>query len=226
MLKTKTQIATAIAILFHAIGLVGMLINKDFFVATTWLNLLLMLGLILYTQQKINIGFCIFFIVCFVAGVFVEIVGTSTGYLFGQYEYGKMLGPTIRNVPFIIGVNWFIIMYCCGVAVFTVVERLSSRLEVVTGEKPKVLKIVSIISDGAMVAVIFDWVMEPAAIKLGFWKWLGDGEIPSFNYLTWFGVSTILMAIFAFLKFEKQNIFAVHLLMIMAMFFMLIRTFL
>jgi bisanhydrobacterioruberin hydratase len=77
-----------------------------------------------------------------------------------------------------------------------------------------------------MVAVIFDWIMEPAAVKLGYWKWLGDGEIPSFNYLTWFGISTILMAAFALLKFEKQNIFAVNLLLIMMMFFMLIRTFL
>ena len=226
MLKTKYQIATAIAIFFHAIGFVGMFINKKIFVATTGLNLLLMLGLLVYTQKKINIAYIIFFLLCFSTGIAVEIIGTSTGHLFGQYEYGKMLGPAIKNVPLVIGINWFIIMYCCGVAVYTVVEKLSNRLEIVTGERPKALKIVSLVSDGAMVAVIFDWIMEPAAIKLGFWKWLGDGEIPSFNYLTWFGISTLLMIAFAFLKFEKQNIFAVHLLMIMAMFFMLIRTFL
>jgi bisanhydrobacterioruberin hydratase len=226
MLKTKTQIATAIAILFHTIGFVGMFVSKDFFVTTTALNLLLMLGLLIYTQKKINTAFIIFFILCFSTGIAVEIIGTSTGYLFGQYEYGTMLGPVIKNVPLVIGVNWFIIMYCCGVAVHTVIEKLSNRLEIVTGERPKAIKLVSIISDGAMLAVIFDWIMEPASIKLGFWKWLGDGEIPAFNYLTWFGISTFIMVAFAFLKFEKQNIFAVHLLMIMAMFFMLIRTFL
>jgi bisanhydrobacterioruberin hydratase len=226
MLKTKTQIATAVAIFFHAIGLLGIFINKDFIIATTSLNLLLMAGLIIYTQVKINFGFIIFFIVCFVTGIVVEVVGTSTGYLFGKYEYGKMLGIAIKNVPIVIGVNWFIIMYCCGILVNTVLENLSAKLENLTGETSPSLKLISVISDGAIVAVFFDWIMEPAAVKLGYWKWLEDGEIPSFNYLTWFALSTGLMAIFGLLKFNKQNIFAVHLLMIMASFFLLIRAFL
>jgi bisanhydrobacterioruberin hydratase len=226
MLKTKTQIATAIAILFHAIGFVGMFFNKDFFVATTALNLLLMAGLLFYTQQKINFYFILFVIICFVAGIIVEIVGTSTGYLFGQYEYGKMLGVGIKNVPLVIGINWFIIMYCCGITVHTILEKLSTKLETMTGAPSPALKILSIVSDGAMLAVVFDWIMEPAAIKLGYWKWLGDGEIPAYNYMTWFVVSTLMMLIFSVLKFNKQNIFAVNLLMIMMMFFMLVRTFL
>jgi bisanhydrobacterioruberin hydratase len=226
MLKTKTQRATAVAILFHAIGLVGMFFNKDFFVATTSLNLLLMAGLIFYTQEKINFSFLLFVVACFLTGLSVEIIGVNKGYLFGEYEYGKMLGVMVKNVPLVIGVNWFVIMYCCGILVHTILEKASAKLETLTGSPAPALKIVSIISDGAMVAVIFDWIMEPAAVKLGYWKWLGDGEIPSFNYLTWFGISTILMAAFALLKFEKQNIFAVNLLLIMMMFFMLIRTFL
>jgi bisanhydrobacterioruberin hydratase len=226
MLKTKTQIATAIAILFHIIGLVGMFVNKDFFVGITGLNLLLMAGLLLYTQQNINVAFILFLVLCFIVGMTVEIIGTSTGYLFGEYEYGKMLGIGIKNVPFVIGVNWFIIMYCVGITVHIILEKLSARFESVTGETSTAMKVMSIISDGAMLAVIVDWIMEPAAIKLGYWKWLGDGEIPSFNYLSWFGVSTLLMAAFALLKFKKNNIFAVHLLMIMMTFFMLIRTFL
>jgi putative membrane protein len=226
MLKTKTQIATAIALLFHTIGLLGMFYNKDFFVATTPLNLLLMAGLLFYTHQKINVSFILFVVFCFITGIAVEIIGTSTGYLFGQYEYGKILGIGIKNVPLVIGINWFIIMYCCGIAVHTILEILSARLETMSGAPSPALKILSIVSDGAMLAVVFDWVMEPAAIKLGYWKWLGDGDIPAFNYMTWFGISSLLMLAFGLLKFPKQNIFAVNLLMIMMMFFMLIRTFL
>jgi bisanhydrobacterioruberin hydratase len=226
MLKTKTQIATAIAILFHTIGFVGIFFNKDFFVATTALNLLLMAALLFYTQQKINFYFILFVVICFIAGIIVEIVGTSTGYLFGQYEYGNMLGIGIKNVPFVIGINWFIIMYCCGITVHTILDKLSTKLETMTGAPSPALKILSIISDGAMLAVVFDWIMEPAAIKLGYWKWLGDGEIPAYNYMTWFVVSALMMLIFSVLKFNKQNIFAVNLLMIMMMFFMLVRTFL
>ncbi len=226
LLKTKNQTATAIAILFHTIGLAGLFVNKDFFVATTALNLLLMGCLIIYTQQKINVAFILFFITCFITGISVEILGTSTGAVFGDYEYGKMLGITFKNVPIIIGINWFIIIYCCGITIHTILQKLSSKLETMTGVPPSALKLISIISDGATLAVFFDWIMEPAAIKLGYWKWLGDGEIPQYNYITWFGISTILMAFFVLFKFEKQNIFAVHLLMIMAMFFLLVSTFL
>jgi bisanhydrobacterioruberin hydratase len=226
MLKTKTQIATAIAILFHAIGLVGMFFNKDFFLAITPINLLLMGALLIYTQEKINLSFLLLVAMCFAVGMAVEIIGTSTGYLFGEYQYGKMLGIGIKNVPLVIGINWFIIMYCCGITVHTVLEKLSAKLETMTGAPSPTLKILSIISDGAMLAVVFDWIMEPAAIKLGYWAWLGDGEIPAYNYMCWFIISSLLMLAFGLLKFPKQNIFAVNLLMIMMMFFMLIRNFL
>jgi bisanhydrobacterioruberin hydratase len=227
MLRTKTQIATAIAIFFHTIGFVGMFFNKDFFIATTPLNLLLMFGLLLYTHQKINWQTILFFAVCFMVGIYVEIIGTSTGYLFGHYSYGKTLGPAIKNVPLVIGINWAIIIYCCGVSVYVILQKLSAKVQELTGSSTSsALQMFSIISDAAMLAVFFDWVMEPAAIKLGYWQWLDDGEIPTFNYLSWFMISSVLLTVFSLLKFDKKNIFAVNLLLIMTMFFMLIRTFL
>ncbi len=226
MLKTRTQIATALAIFFHTIGFVGMFFNKDFFVAATPINLLLMFGLLLYTQQKTNFQFILFAIVCFVVGIWVEIIGTSTGILFGKYAYGKTLGLSFKDVPVVIGINWFIIMYCCGVTVHKVLERLSDKLETMTGAPSPAIRFFSVVTDGAMLAVFFDWIMEPAAIKLGYWQWLGDEGIPMYNYICWFVISMALLAVFSLLKFNKQNNFAVNLLMIMTMFFMLIRTFL
>jgi bisanhydrobacterioruberin hydratase len=132
MLKDKVTIATVIAILFHAIGFVGMFFNKDFFVATTPLNLLLMFGLILYTQNKINIHLVIFFIVCFVVGIWVEVIGTSTGLLFGNYSYSKNLGPAFKNVPLVIGINWCIIMFCCGATVHFIFNYRLSNIKCIT----------------------------------------------------------------------------------------------
>ncbi len=226
MLKSRTQIATALAIFFHVLGFVGMFFNAAFFTAATPFNLLLMCVLLLYTQQKINGPFVLFISVCFITGIAIEIIGTSTGYLFGEYAYGKTLGFYFKNVPIIIGINWFIIIYCSGITVHRFLEKISAKLETMTGVPSPAVRFFSIISDGAMLAVFFDWVMEPAAIKLGYWQWLGDGKIPSYNYLCWFIISIGLMSIFTVLKFEKKNIFAVNLLMIMLMFFMLIRTFL
>jgi bisanhydrobacterioruberin hydratase len=226
-LKSRYQIATLIAVLFHLIGLIGIVVFKNpFFLNATPVNLLLMFGLILYTQQKINLHFILFFLLCFVVGFAAEIAGTSTGLLFGKYEYGKTLGPAYKNVPFVIGINWFIIMYCCGIAVNFLLEKASVKLAEMTGAPTPAARLFSVMSDGAMLAVFFDWIMEPAAVKLGYWQWLGTGEIPTYNYLTWFIISAAIMTVFALLKFDKKNIFAVNLLMIMMMFFMLVRTFL
>ena len=60
----------------------------------------------------------------------------------------------------------------------------------------------------------------------GYWQWLGNGEIPLYNYVCWFAISIILLFIFQHLQFSRQNKFAVNLLLIQAMFFLLLRTFL
>ena len=48
-----------------------------------------------------------------------------------------------------------------------------------SGTQPKpVLKVLSVVVDGATLAVAFDWLMEPVAVNLGYWTWHGNGEIP------------------------------------------------
>jgi len=221
------MIATITAVFFHLVGLVGILFfNRDFFVNTTSLNLLLMLVLLFYTQERVNISFVIFFISCFITGMLVEYIGTTTGYLFGDYAYGEVLGISVKNVPLIIGVNWFIVMYCCGNAMHLLLNRLISRIDE-TAEKPRQsLQTIALVTDAATLAVIFDWLMEPVAVNLGYWKWGGTGEIPLFNYASWFMVSMVLLYLFRKLDFVKGNKFAVNLLLIQAMFFLLLRTFL
>lgn len=224
---TKFEIATAIAILFHSIGLVGLLFfDKSFFLAATPINLLLSFALLIWTQTNKNLFFFLFLIACFAVGIAVEIIGINTGLLFGDYTYGNVLGPKVQNVPLLIGVNWFLIIYCCGISINTLLMKAINRIAADTGKNPMALKALSVIIDGATLAVLFDWLMEPVAVKLGYWVWNGDGSIPMFNYICWFVVSLLLLSIFHFAKFNKQNKFAVNLLLIQLMFFLLLRTFL
>ncbi len=224
---SKIQTATFIALLFHVIGFVGiMFFNNPFFVKTTSINLLLMFMLLLYTQSDKNKSFYILIAICFIVGIGVELIGTKTGLLFGNYSYGNVLGPSVSGVPLIIGVNWFIVIYCCGITMTTLLNKLSSRLiSAELSDSPKI-KVASLVFDGASLAVFFDWLMEPVAVKLGYWKWAGSGEIPLYNYVCWFAVSIGLLFLFNRLGFDKQNKFAVHLLLIQVMFFLLLRTFL
>ncbi len=185
-----------------------------------------MCGLIFYTQPQKNNAFYIFFGICVLVGITVEIIGTGTGLLFGNYSYGTVLGPGLKNVPFIIGINWFIIMYCCGVTVHLFLQHLTAKLAEQTGKPSRAIQVLSVAVDGATIAVFFDWLMEPVAVKLGYWQWLGNGEIPLLNYICWFLISMILLFVFEKLAFSRQNKFAVNLLLIQAMFVLLLRTFL
>lgn len=222
---TKYQIATAVAVLFHVIGFTGIVFFKNSFILqSTPVNLLLMFGLLIWTQNDKNYSFWLFLITTILMGIAVEIIGVNTKLLFGDYSYGDILGLKIKNVPLIIGVNWFIIIYCCGISIHSLLVKAIDKIAVDTATPPMTLKALSVIVDGATMAVFFDWLIEPVAVKLDYWKWAG--EIPFYNYLCWFIVSIILLTVFQFLKFNKQNKFAVHLLMIQVMFFLLLRTFL
>lgn len=223
---SKNQIATGIAVIFHIVGIIGILfLNRDMILSLTWVNLLLMLSLLIYTHPERNGPFYFFMVICMCTGIGVELLGTKTGWLFGSYTYGNVLGPGVQNVPFIIGVNWFIVIYCCGITIQTILNRLLDRLSEQTGTERLALRAASMIIDGATLAVFFDWIMEPVAMKLGYWNWEGS-EIPLYNYVSWFVVSSALLAVFHYAKFKKQNKFAVNLLLIQMMFFLLLRTFL
>lgn len=223
---TKYQVATSIAVLFHAIGIIGMLFfDEKFFIESTAINLLLMFALLVWTQNEKNSHFLIFFLAVFLLGLAAEISGVNTGAVFGDYTYGDVLGYKIKGVPVIIGINWFLIIYCCGISIHTLLMKAIKRISFDTGTKPMALKALSVIIDGATLAVFFDWVMEPVAVKLHYWQWGGDGTPPMYNYLCWFLISLPLLGIFHFAKFDKQNKFAVNLLLIQLMFFLLLRTF-
>lgn len=225
--KSRNNIATAIALLFHVTGLLGILLgNTSLFAGFTGMNMLLMFALILFTQRAAHWSFYFFIVVCAVTGYLVEYNGVHTGILFGDYLYGDTLGIKYKGIPLIIGVNWFIIVYCCGISIYTLTVIIKRRLlpeQRTTYEK---WSIASLIIDGALLATFFDWIMEPVAVQLNFWKWTTDSEIPMLNYITWFAVSCCLLTVFTLCRFKKANKFAIHLLLIQFMFFLLLRTFL
>jgi putative membrane protein len=224
---SKYQIATGIAIFFHAIGLGGMLFtDNNFFVHSTPFNLLLSFFLLVWTHPEKNNSFYLFIGIVFIAGFLSEVVGVNTGLLFGDYHYSKILGIQLFQVPILIAVNWFIIIYCSGIGTHVLLNKVINRVAKDYNEPSLKLKAMSVIFDGASLAVLFDWLMEPVAIKLGFWTWGGDGSVPFYNYFCWLLISILLLTVFNFFNFRKENKFAVNLLLTQALFFLILRTFL
>lgn len=226
MPATKNSIALFTAILFHACGLAGILFTpyKQWFINNTPVTLIIMALLLVITQPAKNLFFYLFAAFVFIAGIAIEILGIHTAAVFGHYTYGSTLGVQYYGVPCLIGVNWFIIIYCSGIIMYQLDEWIQKKLAGEVKLSP-VLQWISFITDAALLATFFDWVLEPVAGKLGFWHWQNN-SIPVFNYLCWFIVSALLLAVFRLLPFRKHNQFAVHLFIIQLLFFLTLQIFL
>ncbi len=225
--QNKVQWATGIALLIHIVGIMGMIwIDRYWFASMTPLNLLLMFFLIIWSQPEKKRSFYIFVAISFLGGMISEVIGVRTGVLFGNYAYGSIMGLQVAGVPLIIGLNWFVVLYSALATVYYFMDHFKQKINL--SEESSACSPISLklIISGAVLAVFFDWVMEPVAVILGFWTWAGEGLIPLLNYLSWFCISTIILSIFRICKLKPDNLFAVHLFLIQLMFFMLLRIFL
>jgi putative membrane protein len=225
MLQHRGLVASSLALIVHLVGLVGMVfIDLDWFASMTPINLLLMSLLLIWTQGPRGIRFYTFMAIAFLTGMITEMIGVNSGLLFGNYAYGDIMGAKLMGVPFIIGMNWFVVMLGAA-ATMTWISRKFFRMDLsLTASPMRKMFSEGILWIGAgLLAVLFDWVMEPAAIRLGFWAWAGEGDVPLFNYVCWFFVSMFLLQVMRLLKISTSNPFAIHLFLIQLAFFILIR---
>ncbi len=224
---SKQHIATCIAILFHVSGFVGILFTpyKDWFIQNTPFTLCLMAILLIWNQEQKNLSFLAFIAIAFLTGMGTEMIGVNTGRLFGEYKYGTVMGAKLNGVPWLIGINWFVVVFCSGAIMVKMHKWFEKKMGTDGRTLPSSVAALSLIIDGAMLATFFDWIMEPVAMKLGFWEWK-NSDVPLYNYTCWFLISALLLAIYRWLSFDKHNHFAVHLFIIQALFFLALRTYL
>lgn len=213
-----------IAIIFHFVGLIGIFFTpyREWFIASTPSILILMFLLLINSQHKLVKKFLLFFLITFLVGMITEIIGVNTGFLFGHYQYGSVLGPKLFGVPIMIGFNWFIIVFSADSFLNQSIESIKNKYNFNCLKKyiPFIL-----IVGGATITTCFDIILEPAAIKLKFWTW-DNGVIPLFNYLCWFLISAFLLVIKLFFKINFINKFATSLFIIQVIFFLILSLFL
>jgi len=198
---SKTYIAIFIVWLFHISGLAGMLLGyESWFLDKTALNLLVSFGLLCWVWQvkhwqDLAIVFC-----WFIMGMFVEWVGVQYGWLFGEYRYGENLGPKFRGVPYMIGINWAMLVMITG----SLVKHMNNQwLRAALG---------------ALMMVALDFLIEPLSAPLDFWHWRG-GDIPLRNYLAWFVIAFLMHLLFQKLKKSGNVKFSLNLYAAQVVFF-------
>lgn len=193
-------------LVFHLVGIVGMSleVSRPYFQLLTPYHLLLSLSFLLFFQKEWNFQFILFAILAFSIGFGSEVMGVHTGFPFGNYAYGPVLGLQLLEVPLLIGINWLLLVYMTGELLHGRIRNdlLASAL-------------------GAIFMVGIDFLIEPVAITLDFWTWEND-IIPISNYLGWFGIAFIIHIIYRKLAFEKENKISSFLLACLIVFFALL----
>ncbi len=134
----------------------------------------------------------------------LEVVGVKTGLVFGTYNYGEVLGLKLLETPLIIGLNWVFVIFG---AYF-----LAHELEI----KKYLVPLVT-----AILALSFDYFMEPVAINLEYWTW-ENNIIPLQNYLAWFIISFLFASILNLIKIRVTNKIFSHYFVIQFMFFVIL----
>ncbi|MCC0175724.1 carotenoid biosynthesis protein [Waterburya agarophytonicola K14] len=121
-----------------------------------------------------------------------ELLGTSTGFPFGEYRYLSGLGYKIAGlVPFTIPLSWFYL----GFSAYIIALAGLNRLEV----KNWLCQLGAIFC-GSLCLTSWDFVLDPAMSQapIPFWVWEQPGAffgMPYQNFAGWMGTGIIFMTV-------------------------------
>lgn len=192
-IKTKIKlnkifISATVLIILHTVGFFGLNSeNATLFQKLTPVNLLVTLILLTWNQAQKNRAWYLFAIAIYIAGFLVEVLGVSTGVIFGEYNYGEALGPQWKGTPFLIGVNWLILVISTGaIAQYFFNSKIAKALIAST------------------LMVLLDSFIEPLAGDLNFWYW-PEETVPVQNYIAWWIIALAMHTVYQYLPVTRNN---------------------
>jgi putative membrane protein len=197
------KLAKIFLIIGYLVGIIGILISLDkphYFSVAGYFVVLSFVLLMLFHKPH-NTKFWITLVIIGVLGFAVEAVGTNTGLVFGNYTYGKSLGVKLFQTPLVMAINWMVLVYL----VYDLLKGWNINF---------ILK--SFVS--SIILVVYDFVMEPVAIKLDMWNW-ETGNPPLHNYIGWFLVSLLFFIYIYRSKLKFDNPLSRTLFLLQCLFF-------
>ncbi len=174
--------------LFQISGIIGVTMGfQDWFIPKTPLLLCINGMMTLFYLAPLNRGKIVSLFLTFFGGMIVEWIGVHHDFLFGAYYYGENLGPKIYGVPWLIGLNWMVL-----VLITNSIGRRFFR------------KIWQVALVGASLMVFLDFFIEKSAPPFDFWIW-ENGDAPLRNYVSWFLIAFALQWGTGALTWAKEN---------------------
>jgi len=117
--------------------------------------------------------------------VLVEAIGLATGYPYGEYRYGDVLGPRLLGVPFLVPLAWLMMAWPCWVLARRLAHRRAIRIAV-----------------AAAIFAAWDVVLDPQMVQAGYWTWAhphpglpGIGTVPLTNLAGWLVAGAVVMTL-------------------------------
>lgn len=194
----RIPLAIGLVWLFHVSAVVGSVIgHSEWFISLTPLNLSLSAALVLVTISR---AVWLALLIPFVIGMAAEWAGVNKGWIFGIYSYGENLGWKWQGVPWMIGVNWALLVFAT--------HAIASRfLKSEWG--------ISLFASLLMVGL--DVLMEQCAPAMDYWRFAG--EVPIQNYVGWFCTSMAAHLVYVRYSGERGHALGIHLYFAFVFFF-------
>lgn len=198
----------AVIVILHLVGAAGTVLGyAHLLLPLTPLNLILCAGIVMsFTGDESPWRWALTMFL----GFGIEVLGVATGLLFGDYSYGRGLGPQALDVPLLMGVLWWLLL----LGTHHLSERLLSR-------KGRIASPALRAALAATMMTALDGAIEPVAIRAGWWTW-HEGDIPWTNYLTWWIAAFALGMLWRDVDDLKTNRLSGLLVLVFAVFFVVL----
>lgn len=176
-------------VIFYIVGLCGFFIpfTKAFFISITPFALLLNVYLLAIYHEKYTLKYVLIFLLIFISGYCIEVVGVKTGLIFGIYNYGNALGIKLFETPLLIGVNWLFLTYTA----ISITEKLNIKKWLALFVAPALM-------------LVYDIVLELVAPKMDMWNW-HNSEVPLKNYIAWYIIAFCFVMLLNAFKIKTSN---------------------
>jgi uncharacterized membrane protein len=121
----------------------------------------------------------IFFLISAVVSYLMEEIGVRTGLIYGAYHYSSALGAKLGDVPILIPLAWFMMIYPSWMVARSLVRGVAFH---------SFARLTATAAIAAMVMTAWDVVMDPGMSAAGNWIWEHGGSyfgVPLRNYFGW-----------------------------------------
>lgn len=170
---------------------------------TFWIGVTLVMTLFAVTSSIQLLGrhvTTVFFLTGVTLGFFFEVLSIRTGFPFGPYYYMPLFGPRLLEVPLIIPLAWYVIVYLG----YIVSNLMIERAPVVSAAPGRALWLSLI---GAGVVTAYDLAADPFMVRtVGAWVMLNPGDYFGEQLRGFAGWTLVSFLIGAIVRLSHQTV--------------------